>query len=229
MANLNQMRIGRQTINFRSLTSTENDILDADIEYNMFGYADNIVRKMILDRKDRIKELVGHLAQDLSGTYTGLDSEGSELTLACLEPYHIADGTNFGTNWRQTSAGVVWETHNFSGSPGNITTVTVREKFGHVFFGMADFAGTGFVDCAMIRPSNKIDRRIRMAELVALTPNNEGIPVMPIKTYMFVKGETYDFRILPNTNGANLNFGIFGVTCGPSDRLEREVFTGSLV
>jgi len=224
------MKIGRQTISYRDLLPAEKTFLNADVEKNIFGYADNIMARMIQDRMPRITELVGHMAEDLSSSYAGLDAEGSELTMAALEPAHFADGTNWGVDWRQTSTVAnTWETHGYTGTAAVLTTVTVREKFGHVFLGVGDLAATGFLDACMIRPSLNIDRRIRTAEMVSLLPNNEWTPVIPIKTYVFLKGETFDFRLLPNTALANLNVALLGVTIAPADRVEKEVFAGSLV
>ena len=232
MANnfLKSIKIGRQTINFRDLLPQEQQALDADVEQNIFGYADNIMATMIRSRRQRIAEIVGNMAADLGATYMGLDAEGSELTMAALEPAHFADGTNWGVNWAQTStAANTWETHGYTGTPAVLTTVTVRTHFAHVFFGIGDLAATGFVDAAMIRPSLNIDRRIRLAEMVALLPNNEWTPVMPIKTYVMLKGETFDFRLLPNTALANMDIAILGISIAPADRVEKEVFAGSLV
>lgn len=223
-------KVGWQFINWGPLTPEEQNLLNADIQQNLFGYGDNILKQMIKARYQRIIEIVGNLKKEQSTNYGGLDAQGNELSIAALEPWHFADGTNMGQAWTQTTAvAFAWETHGFNGTPGVLTVVTVRNKWSHVIMGVADLALNGFIDVCMFRPKSTLNRRIRLYELGQLLPNNEWTPVMPIKTYTLLKSNTFDFRLLPNTALANVNIALLGVTCAPADLLNVETFTASLV
>lgn len=222
--------IGWQKITYRTLKPEERTQLQADIQQNLFGYPDNILKKMINERYTRIEELVGNLAEEQSTSYGGLDSQGNDLSIGALEPWHFADGTNMGRSWTQTTtAAFTWETHTFNGTPGGLGVVTVRNKYGHLVMGIADLAVNGFIDACMFRPKSSLNRRIRLYEMGQLLPNNEWTPVMPIKTYLLVKSNTFDFRLLPNTALANVNIALLGLTCAPADLLNVETFTPTLV